>query len=203
MRCDRSPRKRNRGALVGSLIFFMATPAKFARPRPGPERLQLSGFVGSRPVPMEPRFHELAHCHKYWGLAPFELFYLRDKARFLWGTYAPRFDCWRMLNLRMAIPLDPIQKHRMGEGRLIRVCRYRGDPRAKAYLIAVSDKTEAMRLIASKAASAADEIEDLGRVSEALITAMALTAGEFIPIDGIRHVSQQQQQPHSKTEGVT
>ena len=120
----------------------------------------------------------------------------------MWGTYARRFDCWGMLNVRMAVPLDPVQKNRMGEGRLIRVSRYRGDPGAKAYFVAVSDKAEAMQLIASKAASAADEIEDLGRVSETLITAMALTAAEFIPIDGVRHVSKQQHQPQSKTESV-
>jgi hypothetical protein len=102
----------------------------------------------------------------------------------------------------MVIPLDPVQKNRMGEGRLIRVCRYRGDPGAKAYLVALSDKAEAMQLIASRAGSAAHEIEDLGRVSEILITAMALTAGEFIAIDGVRHVFQQQQQPQSKTESV-
>ncbi len=99
-----------------------------------------------------------------------------------------------LANIRMAIPLHPVQKSRMGEGRLIRVSKYRGDPEGKAYLVAVSDKVQAMQLIASQAASAADEIEDLGRVSDALLAAMSLAPGEFIPIDGVRHVAQQQQQ---------
>jgi len=38
----------------------------------------------------------------------------------------------------------------------------------------------------------------LGRVSEALLDAMHIAPGEFVRIDGIRHVAQQQQQQHSQ-----
>jgi hypothetical protein len=80
----------------------------------------------------------------------------------------------------------------MGEGRLIRVSKYRGDPQAVAYVVAMPDKVRAIELIKQKAAG--DEIEDLGKVSEALMTAMSLAPGEFIPIAGVNHVAQQQQQ---------
>jgi hypothetical protein len=87
-----------------------------------------------------------------------------------------------------------VQSKSMGEGRLIRVSKFRGDPQAVAYLIAIPDKARATELITQKAANPGDEIEDLGKVSEALIKAMSLGPGEFIPIDGVNHVAQQQQQ---------
>jgi hypothetical protein len=82
----------------------------------------------------------------------------------------------------------------MGEGRLIRVSKYRGDPQAVAYVVAMPDKARAIELITQKATNPGDEIEDLGKVSEALITAMSLAPGEFMRVDGVRHVAQQQQQ---------
>lgn len=85
------------------------------------------------------------------------------------------------------------------EGRLIRVSKYRGDPQAVAYLVAVPDKAGAIDLI-SGTASQGEDIEDLGRVSEQLLMAMSLAPGEFIRIDGVRHVAQQQQQPQPKQE---
>lgn len=85
----------------------------------------------------------------------------------------------------------------MDEGRLIRVSKYRGDPHAVSYLVAVADKAEAIALIARQAATSADEVEDLGRVSAPLITAMRLPAGQFMPIAGVGHVTQQQQQPQT------
>jgi hypothetical protein len=99
-------------------------------------------------------------------------------------------------NVRMAPLAYPVHHRPMGEGRLIRVSKYRGDPQAIAYLVAVQDKIEAMELIRAKAASG-DEIEDMGRVSEALIAAMSLAPRAFMPIDGVRHVAQQQQQPQA------
>jgi hypothetical protein len=83
----------------------------------------------------------------------------------------------------------------MGEGRLIRVSKYRGDPQTVSYLVAMPDKARAIELITSQAASASDDIEDLGRVSEALIAAMRLPPGQFVPINGVCHVAQQQPQP--------
>jgi hypothetical protein len=82
---------------------------------------------------------------------------------------------------------------RMGAGRLIRVSKYRGDAEAVAYIVAVPDKATAIEIVRSKVASSSYEIEDLGPVSEALINAMSLEPGSFTPMDGLRHVSQQQQ----------
>jgi hypothetical protein len=80
----------------------------------------------------------------------------------------------------------------MGEGRLIRVSKYRGDPEGVAYLVA-SDKARALELVRAKFGRENAELEDLGRVSEALIKAMSLPPDGVIAIDGVRHVSQQQQ----------
>jgi hypothetical protein len=56
----------------------------------------------------------------------------------------------------------------------------------------MSDKARAIELITSQAASAGNNVEDLGRVSEALIAAIHLPPGQFMPINGVRHVAQQQ-----------
>jgi hypothetical protein len=100
--------------------------------------------------------------------------------------------------LRLAYPAVPVQIECMGEGRLIRVRKYRGDPTAVAYLVAVSDKDKAVDLIRQKVGGSDGDIEDLGRVSEALLMAMSVREGEFVPIEGVRHVAQQQQQPPSQ-----
>ena len=78
----------------------------------------------------------------------------------------------------------------MGDGRLIRVSRFRGDPKAASYLVAIPNKGDALELIASQAAMPGDEVEDLGRVSEALITTLRLSTGQFMPVNGVRHVAQ-------------
>jgi hypothetical protein len=81
------------------------------------------------------------------------------------------------------------------DGRLIRVAQYRGDPKAAAYVVAVSDKGTALSLIREKIGQPTDDIEDLGNVSEQLLMALSLAPGSFARIDGLRHVAQQQQQP--------
>jgi hypothetical protein len=83
----------------------------------------------------------------------------------------------------------------MYEGRLIRVSKFRGDPKAASYLVAMADKAGAVELITRQAAKLGDDVEDLGRVSEALLTTMSLRPGQFIPINGVRHVAQQQPRP--------
>jgi hypothetical protein len=88
----------------------------------------------------------------------------------------------------------------MGEGRLIRVRKYRGDPQATAYLVAAPEKAAATTFLRGKVASADDEIEDLGRVSAALITAMRLGPGEFVPITSVHHAAPQQQQIQPKAD---
>ena len=68
----------------------------------------------------------------------------------------------------------------MGYGRLIRVRKFPGDEKAIAYVVAVSDPAKAMELIRRKVANPDDEIEDLGRVSDALLAAMKLEPGDFV-----------------------
>ena len=72
------------------------------------------------------------------------------------------------------------------DGRLIRVGKYRGDAKAVAYIVAISNPSKAVDLIREKAADPADEIQDLGRVSAALLEALDLLPGEFIRADGRR-----------------
>ncbi len=68
----------------------------------------------------------------------------------------------------------------MGYGRLIRVSKYRGDLSAIAYIVAIADPAKAIELIRQKVANPGDEIEDLGRVSDALLIAMKLQPGDFV-----------------------
>lgn len=67
----------------------------------------------------------------------------------------------------------------MHNGRLIRVSRYRGDPQAVAYIVALADPAGAIELISAQAASPTDEVEDLGRVSDSLLLALHLETGQF------------------------
>jgi hypothetical protein len=68
----------------------------------------------------------------------------------------------------------------MHYGRLIRVGRFRGDPNGTAYIVAVAEPAKAIDLIRDKVASSSDEIEDLGRVSDALLIALKLKTGDFV-----------------------
>ena len=74
----------------------------------------------------------------------------------------------------------------MDDGRLIRVEKYRGDANSVAYIVAIANPSKAVDLIREKAADAADEIQDLGRVSAALVTALDLLPSEFIRVDAKR-----------------
>ena len=67
----------------------------------------------------------------------------------------------------------------MHNGRLIRVSKYRGDPDSVAYIVAIADPSKAIELIRAKAATAGDDVEDLGRVSDALLISLKLEAGQF------------------------
>jgi integrase len=68
----------------------------------------------------------------------------------------------------------------MGYGRLIRVSKHQGDQSAIAYIVAASDSVLAMDLIRAKVAGPDDHVEDLGRVSDALLSALQLRSGEFV-----------------------
>jgi|APPan5920702963_1055757.scaffolds.fasta_scaffold164769_2 hypothetical protein len=57
---------------------------------------------------------------------------------------------------------------------------------AVAYIVVISNPPKAVDLIREKAADPPDEIQDLGRVSAALLIALELLPGEFIRADGQR-----------------
>ncbi len=67
----------------------------------------------------------------------------------------------------------------MGYGRLIRVSKRRGDPNAVAYVVAVPDPAKAIDLIRNEVGTLDDEVDDLGRVSDALLNALNLASGKF------------------------
>lgn len=105
------------------------------------------------------------------------------------------------LNLMLASLAHRVHTSPMSEGRLIRVKNYRDDPKSVAYLVAEPDETKAMAIIREGAHDGPSvELEDLGRVSDALLTAMSLAPGQFVRVDGIQHIAQQQQQTHPKNE---
>jgi acylphosphatase len=64
-------------------------------------------------------------------------------------------------------------------GRLIRVGKIRNDPHGEVYVVAEFDAARAVELIRAKLAGPGDEIEDLGRVTDVLLTALNLKEGEF------------------------
>ena len=68
----------------------------------------------------------------------------------------------------------------METGRLIRVSKFRGDPQSVAYIVAMADAGSAIELIRAKVVTGDHDIEDLGRVSEALLIALKLQPGEFM-----------------------
>jgi hypothetical protein len=67
----------------------------------------------------------------------------------------------------------------MDYGRLIRVNKVPGDGNAVAYIVALRNSAEAVKLILNRVAEPGDTVEDLGRVSDALLTAMKLLPGDF------------------------
>ena len=67
----------------------------------------------------------------------------------------------------------------MDFGRLIRVSKCRGDRGGIAYIIAVSDPAKAIALIRTEVADPGDDVQDLGRVSDALIATLQLGPGQY------------------------
>jgi hypothetical protein len=68
----------------------------------------------------------------------------------------------------------------MAYGRLIRVKTRRGDPNATVYVVAETDASKAMDVIRVAGIGQGDDFEDLGRVSDYLIKALAVQPGTFI-----------------------
>jgi len=71
-------------------------------------------------------------------------------------------------------------------GRLIRTSKFRGAPRAIAYIVAIAEPEKAIALIRNVIAEPEDEVEDLGRVSDALLISLKLEPGEFARADACR-----------------
>jgi hypothetical protein len=74
-------------------------------------------------------------------------------------------------------------------GRLVRASKCHGDRCAVAYIVAVANPSEAMELIRTKVAEPGCTIEDLGRVSDALLRSLNLSSGEFVRADALRRAS--------------
>ncbi len=64
-------------------------------------------------------------------------------------------------------------------GRLTRVKSFRGDPGAVVYVVAEPDPLRAMEILTTAGLASGADFEDLGRVSEALLKALALGPGQF------------------------
>jgi hypothetical protein len=73
-----------------------------------------------------------------------------------------------------------VARYLHGYGRLIRVSKFAGDSRAVAYIVAEPETARAIDIIRTKVANPEDVIEDLGRVSDALLVAMKLQPGDFV-----------------------
>jgi hypothetical protein len=84
-----------------------------------------------------------------------------------------------------------------GPGRLIRVSKS-GDKPAASYIVNETDQAAAIEIVRKAVCSPGDDIQDLGRVSEELLKAMCVAPGKFVSVDGVQHISQQQQQPQPK-----
>jgi hypothetical protein len=68
----------------------------------------------------------------------------------------------------------------MGFGRMIRVRSRRGDPDATVYVVAESDAAKAIDILKAAIVGSFDEYEDLGRVTDQLLSALSLAPGQFI-----------------------
>jgi hypothetical protein len=64
-------------------------------------------------------------------------------------------------------------------GRLIRVRVHRRDPEATIYVVAEPEVEKAIGILKAALARPNDEYEDLGRVSDSLLTALSLQPGTF------------------------
>ena len=79
---------------------------------------------------------------------------------------------------------------------MIRVSKGTDRPQAVTYIVGEVDAIKAIEIIRIGVSGVrVGNIQDFGRVSEELIKALSLAPGQFVAIDGVKHVSQQQQ-PH-------
>jgi hypothetical protein len=95
----------------------------------------------------------------------------------------------------------------MGPGRLIRVSKNGDKPQSVTYIVCETDAAKAMAIIFNGVGGGVlDDIQDLGRVSEELLKAMSIGPGQFVSVDGVRHVSanssNRSRSPKSKHDGL-
>jgi hypothetical protein len=64
-------------------------------------------------------------------------------------------------------------------GRLIRTSNDTEPPNWIAYIVALSDPTDAIELIRTKVANPGDKVEDAGRVSAELVETLKIKPGDF------------------------
>jgi hypothetical protein len=67
--------------------------------------------------------------------------------------------------------------------RFVRASKFRSDENATLYVVAVSEPNHAIEIVRGKVADFSDDVEDLGRVSRALVRALDLAPGNIIRID--------------------
>ena len=80
---------------------------------------------------------------------------------------------------------------------MIRVIKS-GEKPAASYIVNETDQATAIEIVRKAVCNPDDDVQDLGRVSEELLKAMSVAPGKFAPVDGVQHISQQQQQPQPK-----
>ena len=77
------------------------------------------------------------------------------------------------------VAAGPVFQDDIGLGRLIRVRAHRGDPNAAIYVVAESEVDKAIQILKAALGELHDEYEDLGRVSDAVLSALSLQPGMF------------------------
>jgi hypothetical protein len=83
---------------------------------------------------------------------------------------------WQALGNAQLLSLNP------PNARFVQKSKFRSDQNAMFYLVAVADADQAVQIIRSKIADLTEDVEDLGRVSPALVRALNLASGEFTRI---------------------
>ena len=91
----------------------------------------------------------------------------------------------------------------MGAGRLIRVSKSGENSQSVTYIVCEADSDKALEIVRNSIGSIGHDFQDLGRVSEELLKAMSIGPGRFVRVDGVQHVSQQQQQPQPVSKKQT
>jgi hypothetical protein len=71
----------------------------------------------------------------------------------------------------------------MPTGRLVRVRKSPNDPESVSYIVAEPTAAKAVALVRLKTRAPEESVEDIGRVSEALIKALDIPSGEFVRVD--------------------